>query len=540
MTRIPPRVFRARFPARALFAVALLFATIRCGEVPTKPMAPSAGPSLRVVGALTITPTPDTLLVGQTAILTAQSGGSPVTKLATWTSSDTSIARVVSTGVATAQVTARAAGAVTITAVSQSKSGTGRVVVNPVPVRSVTVAPTVSSLERGDSVQFTATPRDSVGNALGGRAVSWTVADTIVGRVSATGKASAVARGTTQVRATVEGVLGTASLTVRVPQLTVSTLATADSVNIGDTLVVRYSTQNLWDTPNADSVLVRVGLRDASGTMQLALRRALPRINGGATTVDTVRFFVGTAISAGNYSVVAYADCADSAGVPNAARLTSCLATPATAGTLREGDETDNSRSAAVVVRGADLIAGTVTGPDSSFTRTTVPVSVSVSNSGSATTTGFDVVAGLYDVTGSTVVAAVVTTTPVLGSRATRSVALSLGLPPDFVAGHAYEIRAFVDCRNTGATPIARLQACITTPATAGEIGESSETNNSASRTTIVASNVARLDAQPDSMTFTAIGDSLTLSANAFDRANAVVTGATIAWTSLDPSIASN
>src|SRR6266550_507053 len=46
-----------------------------------------------------------------------------------------------------------------------------------VPVASVTVSPAVASVALGQTVQLTATPRDSQGNGLAGRMVAWSTSD---------------------------------------------------------------------------------------------------------------------------------------------------------------------------------------------------------------------------------------------------------------------------------------------------------------------------------------------------------------------------
>ena len=92
----------------------------------------------------------------------------------------------------------------------------GVIVPPPVPTRvaSVSVVPGSASVQVGQAVQFAATTRDSVGNPLTGRAVTWSLSDPSVATVDGTGRASGVSAGTAIVRATSEGRTGTASLTV--------------------------------------------------------------------------------------------------------------------------------------------------------------------------------------------------------------------------------------------------------------------------------------------------------------------------------------
>src|SRR5207247_622619 len=86
------------------------------------------------VASVTVSPTSATLQVGQTTQLTAtpkDASGSPlIGRTVTWSSSDTTIARVSASGL----VTARAGGTATVTATSEGKSGTSTITVTIVPV----------------------------------------------------------------------------------------------------------------------------------------------------------------------------------------------------------------------------------------------------------------------------------------------------------------------------------------------------------------------------------------------------------------------
>ena len=84
----------------------------------------------------------------------------------------------------------------------------------PVPVATVTVSPASATLDIGATSQLSATTRDANGNVLTGRVVTWTSANTAIATVSATGLVTAKAGGTTQVTATSEGKIGSASITV--------------------------------------------------------------------------------------------------------------------------------------------------------------------------------------------------------------------------------------------------------------------------------------------------------------------------------------
>ena len=84
----------------------------------------------------------------------------------------------------------------------------------PPPVASVSVSPSSASLHPGDTVHLTATPRDSGGNALTGRTITWSSDSTAVATVNSSGLVTGVAAGSSTVRATSEGKTGTAAVTV--------------------------------------------------------------------------------------------------------------------------------------------------------------------------------------------------------------------------------------------------------------------------------------------------------------------------------------
>jgi hypothetical protein len=86
----------------------------------------------------------------------------------------------------------------------------------PPPVASVALSPLAASLDRGQTIQFTADVRDATGRALE-YPVTWTSTNLTVLGVSANGAVTGVGVGTAAIRATSDGVSGTASVTVTEP-----------------------------------------------------------------------------------------------------------------------------------------------------------------------------------------------------------------------------------------------------------------------------------------------------------------------------------
>src|SRR5207244_3773405 len=83
-----------------------------------------------------------------------------------------------------------------------------------VPVAAVTVTPASASVNEGNAVQLTATPKDANGTPLTGRTVTWASDNTTVATVSATGLVTGKAAGSATIPATGEGQSGTSALTV--------------------------------------------------------------------------------------------------------------------------------------------------------------------------------------------------------------------------------------------------------------------------------------------------------------------------------------
>ena len=174
------------------------------------------------VASVTVSPTTASVPVGATRQFTAvtkDSAGNTLTgRGVTWASSNTAVATVSSGGV----VGGKVAGSATITATSETKSSTAAVTVTNVPVASVTVSPASASLLVGGTQQFIAVTKDSAGNMLTGRTVTWASSNTAVAVVSGSGLATGMAGGPATITATSEGQSGTAALTIAAASCVIS------------------------------------------------------------------------------------------------------------------------------------------------------------------------------------------------------------------------------------------------------------------------------------------------------------------------------
>ena len=149
----------------------------------------------------------------------------------TWESTNTSVATVSSTGLATALE----AGSTPITATAGGESGSATLMVTEPPppppmADSVAVSPMMTSIEEGETQQFSATAYDSDNMVISGKTFTWTSSMTSVATINSSGLATGVDAGSTTIRATVDGVSGSATLTVtEPPPPTVNTVTVSPS-----------------------------------------------------------------------------------------------------------------------------------------------------------------------------------------------------------------------------------------------------------------------------------------------------------------------
>lgn len=125
----------------------------------------------------------------------------------------------------------------------------------PPPVASVVVGPGLALVDAGGTAQFGVTVSDANGRRLEGRAVTWEILDTVVGTISSTGLVTSkpnptVADRNATVRATVDGIAGQSTVSVRPSVVTSLTLSPyAPTLQDGDaptlTVQARDAANNL-------------------------------------------------------------------------------------------------------------------------------------------------------------------------------------------------------------------------------------------------------------------------------------------------------
>ena len=186
--------------------------------------------------------------------------------------------------------------------------------VSPVAVATVTVARPSSSVSVGQSMQVTATVRDSAGNQLNDRSVSWNSSNTAAATISADGLVTGVGGGSATITATVDSRKGTTVITVTsaptpaptpppaptpvaVASVTVTAPSTALTVDqkVQLTVVARDSAGTVltgrvatWTSSDAVVAIVSsTGLVTAKGAGSAVVRATIEGKSGSATMTVT-------------------------------------------------------------------------------------------------------------------------------------------------------------------------------------------------------------------------------------------------------------
>ena len=268
----PPR--RARLSGWTIAAlVPLALAGLSCRD--TFPTAPTT------VAQVIVSPRGPRLIVGDTVRLSAAAVDRNYTGIngvhPAWTSSAASIASVDESGL----VTAHAEGTARITAEVQGHSDTTTVTVLPIPVDSVAVAPATATIILGLSRQLSATTFDRHHNILTGRAVTWQTDNPSVATVSPEGVVTGQGVGSTTVRATVEGKMGSATIVV-VP------------VPVKQVVV----TPNPAQVQQGSTVQLSVATLDSAGHALTGRAVTFQSLNTGVATVSPTGLVTGVAAGA--------------------------------------------------------------------------------------------------------------------------------------------------------------------------------------------------------------------------------------------------
>jgi hypothetical protein len=139
-----------------------------------------------------------------------------LTSSVTWTSSSSGIATLSNSSGSIGLATGVSPGTVTVSAIFNGQVGTATLTVTNATLTSITVSPITAAISVGGSQQFTAKGTFSDGSVAGiTNQVSWTSSNPAIATVTAIGAANGGSAGTSTISASMNGVTGTAILTVQ-------------------------------------------------------------------------------------------------------------------------------------------------------------------------------------------------------------------------------------------------------------------------------------------------------------------------------------
>jgi trimeric autotransporter adhesin len=160
---------------------------------------------------------PESIAAGFTVIGTFANGDTlNLTGVAVWTSSAPSVATISNAAGSQGQAIGSAPGNTVISALFAGQVGTASLTVTNATLTSISVTPTSASISLGSSQQFDAVGTFSDGSTLTLTSqATWASSDIPIAVVNSVGLASSVASGSATITATLNGVSGSAILTVQ-------------------------------------------------------------------------------------------------------------------------------------------------------------------------------------------------------------------------------------------------------------------------------------------------------------------------------------
>jgi uncharacterized protein YjdB len=473
------------------------------------------------VARITLSVHDTTIGVGDTLRIAASAmnaSGQPLPGVQlSWKSSDPPSAPVSATGL----VRALAPGDATISASADGTFGTATVHVRG-GVATVAVTPNPASVPVSGTLQLSAIVRDAAGDVLASQPVSWATADASVATVSASGLVTGVANGLVAITASAGGTSGTAQVTVgTVPVASVTVTPSPASVLAGGTLQFTATLKDAqgnvlsgrtvtWATSSASIATISPsGL--ATGVAQ-----------GTANITATAGGKNGVApLTVSTVPVATVTVSPSSASVP-VGGSTQLTATPKDAqGNVLAGRQvTWTTSNAGIATVGAD---GTVTGAGPGTATITA---TSEGKSGTAQVTVAQVPVATVTVTPATATVVAGATVQLTATLKDAQGNVLTGRPVTWASGNG----------SVAAVSATGLVSGVS--AGSATITATSEGQSGTAQVTVNPVPVASVTISPSPATVL-VGGTMQLSATLKDAQGNVLTGRTVTWGTLDPSIAS-
>src|SRR5256885_3465914 len=203
--------------AFSLAVAGLVIGVAACGSYGTSSIE---APRRASVASVSVTLPSASLVAGQAqraqAAVKDANGVILTDRSVTWHSSSVAVATVDDSGL----IAGVAAGAATLSAVSEGVSGQAGITVlppPPTPIATLAVAVNPAAITVGQTAHATVLLLDSSGNSLTGRVVTWQTGNPGVASVSSNGDVAALSPGTAAITATSEGKTASAPVSVNAP-----------------------------------------------------------------------------------------------------------------------------------------------------------------------------------------------------------------------------------------------------------------------------------------------------------------------------------
>lgn len=473
----------------------------------------------RPASAVIVSPGQVTLFATQTvqlsALVTDDRGQVLPGKPVAFSSSNSQVATVSSSGL----VTGISAGTATITATSEGVTGTALVTVSPDPVALVEVSPPTVNINIGQSAQLSAIPKNISGTPLTGRTIVWSSGAPSVASVSSTGLVTGHSPGNAIIVASVDGKQGSAVVMVRqVPVASVSVTPSSSAIAAGQTVTLSATTL------------------DATGNV-------LPgRIVGWSSSDNAIATVssggVVTGVSPGNVTITA-----SSEGQSGTATVTVGAVPVATVTISPPQANITVGQVVSLVATPKDASGQVLTGRTVSWSSSS-PAVATVSSTGDVTgvSVGGAVITATIDgvMASATVNVSQVPVSSVTVAPGTASVAagqsVTLGATTRDAAGNILTGR--VVTWTSSATSVATVSAAgVVTGVAPGTatITATSEGQSGTATVTVTTPPINKIVVTPSSPRVKE-GNTIQLTATAYDANNNVITGVSFTWTSNNTS----
>jgi len=153
----------------------------------------------------------------------------------------------------------------------------------PPTVAAVSVSPATATVSVGGTSRLNATARDGSGTAIGGKPAAWVSSNPRVATVSSDGSVTGIRPGDAQIRATIDGIMATATVTVTpVAVASLSVTPSGGPMTVGDQLTLTAVTRG------ADGSALSgrpVSWAPSNGSVRVNAQGVVSAVNPGTVTV---------------------------------------------------------------------------------------------------------------------------------------------------------------------------------------------------------------------------------------------------------------